>query len=92
MIDRTMLIRRARATLLGAAWLPALAFAATPQDAPAAASAAAIAPAATASAARPFTPPPESAIPADDFGKTVRLGEQIFLHTPEFAGKYVGNK
>lgn len=36
--------------------------------------------------------PPESAIPADDFGKTVRLGEQIFLHTPAFAGKYVGNK
>ncbi|AMU12868.1 MULTISPECIES: c-type cytochrome [Burkholderia] len=93
MTDRTTLIRRTRTALLGAAWLPALAFGATPQDAPAAASAPPPAPAAAAApAAKPFTPPPESAIPADDFGKTVRLGEQIFLHTPEFAGKYVGNK
>ena len=45
-----------------------------------------------ATAAKPFAPPAESAIPADEFGKTVKLGEQIFLHTPEFAGKYVGNK
>ncbi|MGU4703848.1 cytochrome C, partial [Burkholderia cepacia] len=86
MTDRTTLIRRTRTALLGAAWLPALAFGATPQDAPAAASAPPPAPAAAAPAAKPFTPPPESAIPADDFGKTVRLGEQIFLHTPAFAG------
>ncbi len=95
MIDRTTLIRRARATLLGAAWIPALAFAAAPQDAPTTAPApvATPAPATTAAtAAKPFTPPAESAMPADDFGKTVKLGEQIFLHTPEFAGKYVGNK
>lgn len=34
MTDRTTLIRRTRTALLGAAWLPALAFAfgATPQD------------------------------------------------------------
>ncbi|KFG94283.1 cytochrome C [Burkholderia paludis] len=91
MIDRTTLIRTARATLLGAAWLPALAFAAAPQDAPAAASTPA-ATTATVAATKPFAPPAESAIPADAFGKAVKLGEQIFLHTPEFAGKYVGNK
>ena len=90
MIDRRTLIRRTRAALLGAAWMPVLAFAATPQDAPAAASAPA--PATMATAAKPFAPPAESAIPADEFGKTVKLGEQIFLHTPEFAGKYVGNR
>ncbi|WP_242460886.1 hypothetical protein [Burkholderia cenocepacia] len=32
MTDRTTLIRRTRTALLGAAWLPALAFGATPQD------------------------------------------------------------
>lgn len=41
--------------------------------------------------ARAFTPPPETAMPTDDFGKSVKLGEQIFTHTKEFAGKYVGN-
>lgn len=39
-----------------------------------------------------FTPPPESALPAGEFGKTVKLGEQIFTHTHEFAGKFVGNE
>jgi len=38
-----------------------------------------------------FKPPPESAMPTDEFGKSVKLGEQIFLHTKEYAGKYVGN-
>ncbi|MGU7775970.1 c-type cytochrome [Burkholderia sp. MR1-5-21] len=47
---------------------------------------------ATPTPAKPFTPPAESALPNDDFGKTVKLGEQIFMHTPEFAGKYVGNR
>ncbi|GAC1410677.1 MAG: c-type cytochrome [Burkholderiaceae bacterium] len=38
-----------------------------------------------------YTPPAADSIPDDGFGKTVRLGEQIFLHTRENAGKYVGN-
>ncbi|RKP48205.1 c-type cytochrome [Trinickia fusca] len=54
-----------------------------------------LAPAAQTQAAavtRPFAPPPESSMPATgDFGATVRLGQQIFLHTGELAGKYVGN-
>ena len=38
-----------------------------------------------------FQPPPESAMPSGDFGKSVKLGEQIFRHTGQFAGKFVGN-
>ena len=38
-----------------------------------------------------FMPPAADAIPDDGFGKSVRMGEQIFLHTKENAGKYVGN-
>jgi hypothetical protein len=30
-------------------------------------------------------------MPTGDFGKQVKLGKQIFLHTKEYAGKYVGN-
>ncbi|MBR8183306.1 hypothetical protein [Burkholderia ambifaria] len=37
-------------------------------------------------------PAAASIIPADDLGKTEKLGEQIFRHTPEFASKYVGDK
>lgn len=39
----------------------------------------------------PFTPPPESALPQGPFGAAVKRGEQIFLHTPQLAGAYVGN-
>ncbi|WP_454692528.1 c-type cytochrome [Achromobacter aloeverae] len=39
-----------------------------------------------------FVPPLASSIPDNEFGKEVRLGEQIFLHTPEMAPKFVGNK
>lgn len=39
----------------------------------------------------PFTPPAESELPTGEFGKSVKLGKQIFTHTKEFAGKYVGN-
>ncbi|WP_369822869.1 c-type cytochrome [Bordetella sp. N] len=46
---------------------------------------------ATGSAAALFIPPPESDMPNDAFGKIVREGEAIFLHTPEKAGKFVGN-
>lgn len=38
-----------------------------------------------------FTSPNESAMPGGDYGKSVKLGEQIFLHTTEHAGAYVGN-
>ncbi|WP_233809393.1 c-type cytochrome [Paraburkholderia sp. HP33-1] len=42
--------------------------------------------------ALPFTPPAEADMPAaGDFVATVKLGEQIFMHTGAFAGKYVGN-
>ncbi|NIE62402.1 c-type cytochrome [Burkholderia sp. Ax-1719] len=41
--------------------------------------------------AAPFEPPAESTMPEGDFGKQVKLGEQIFLHTGQFAGRYVGN-
>ena len=38
-----------------------------------------------------FQPPPESAIPNDDFGKAVKLGRDIFLDTPKYAGAFIGN-
>ncbi len=41
--------------------------------------------------ATPFQPPPESAMPGGDFGKSVKLGEQIFRNTGQYAGKFVGN-
>jgi thiosulfate dehydrogenase len=43
------------------------------------------------SIAKPFAPPAESAMPTGDFGKSVKLGEQIFTRTGEFAPQYVGN-
>lgn len=39
-----------------------------------------------------FTPPPESALPTDDFGKMVSLGEQIFEHPAQNAPQFVGNQ
>jgi thiosulfate dehydrogenase len=41
--------------------------------------------------AQHFTPPAETAMPSGDFGQSVKLGEQIFIHTKEYAGQYVGN-
>lgn len=38
-----------------------------------------------------FTPPPESAIPNNEFGAMVREGELIFRHTGKYASVYVGN-
>lgn len=38
-----------------------------------------------------FTPPPADAIPDDEFGKMVRKGQDIFLHTPQNAKGFVGN-
>lgn len=42
-------------------------------------------------AAPTFTPPKADAIPDDEFGAMVRKGQDIFLRTGEFAGKFVGN-
>jgi thiosulfate dehydrogenase len=41
--------------------------------------------------AAPFTPPPESAIPAGPFGDSVRRGKAIFTDTQKYAHGYVGN-
>lgn len=38
-----------------------------------------------------FTPPPESAIPNNEFGAMIREGELIFRHTGKYASAYVGN-
>ena len=41
--------------------------------------------------ARGFTPPPDSAIPDNEFGKMVRLGENVFYNTQTYAKQYIGN-
>ncbi len=38
-----------------------------------------------------FVPPPDSAIPDNEFGKMVRLGENIFRDTQHYGAQYVGN-
>lgn len=38
-----------------------------------------------------FTPPPESAIPKNEYGDTVLLGKNIFVNTQQYAKGYVGN-
>lgn len=38
-----------------------------------------------------FQPPPESKFPDGEYGKVVRLGEQVFTNTGKFAARYVGN-
>lgn len=83
MTNRSWLCKGVLAGFLGAVCgAPSAADSATPASAP------------NNSAAFPaktFTPPAESAMPADDFGKSIKLGQQIFTRTQEFAGKYVGN-
>jgi len=49
------------------------------------------APAPAAAAAKAFVPPAEQAMPEGEFGKMVKRGEQIFLHTRQYAPAYVGN-
>lgn len=44
-----------------------------------------------AAAAKPFAPPAERAMPEGEFGKMVKRGEQIFLHTRQNAPAFVGN-
>ena len=64
-------------------------------DTPAATGAQPVQPAAAAAkpnaASGAFEPPPESAMPTGEFGKMVKLGEQIFLHTDQYASQYTGN-
>ncbi|HQT68589.1 MAG TPA: c-type cytochrome [Acetobacteraceae bacterium] len=38
-----------------------------------------------------FQPPAYDALPAGQFGDAVKLGRDIFRHTPQFAGQYIGN-
>ncbi len=45
----------------------------------------------SAASAGAFVPPPDSAMPTDDFGREVRLGQQIFTETGTYAKKYTGN-
>jgi thiosulfate dehydrogenase len=51
--------------------------------------------AASETAAKPnvpsFTPPAEASLPNDEFGKIVKLGENIFNDTQNYAKQYVGN-
>jgi thiosulfate dehydrogenase len=60
------------------------------QVAQAAASQVPAAPAASAPS-HAFRPPGEETIPDDEYGKVIRLGEQVFNDTGKYAGKYVGN-
>jgi thiosulfate dehydrogenase len=39
-----------------------------------------------------FTPPAITAMPSGPFGKTVKLGEDIFRHTTEYGKPYIGNR
>ena len=48
-------------------------------------------PAASDAARASFSPPAESKIPNDDFGRLVRLGRSIFTDTKKYAGGFVGN-
>lgn len=38
-----------------------------------------------------WQPPREETIPDNDYGKMIRLGEQVFNNTGQYASKYVGN-
>lgn len=42
-------------------------------------------------AVKPFIPPARDDIPRGEFGEMVKVGRDIFLHTGEYAGQYVGN-
>ena len=39
-----------------------------------------------------FTPPDENEMPTGDYGKVIRLGQQVFMETGQYASRYVGNK
>ena len=73
-----------------AAYFGGSAQAASPAGAPPAAATAQAAGAQARSAAG-FAPPPESAIPNDEFGRLVRLGRAIFTDTGKHARAFIGN-
>lgn len=50
-----------------------------------------IAPAVKAGASVAFQPPPETEMPAGEFGDVIRRGREIFIDTPRAAPAYVGN-
>ncbi len=75
-----------------AAYYAALPKAAAAAPAAAASQHAATTPPGPASAGQIFTPPPDNAIPDNEFGKMVRLGESVFYDTQKHAKEYVGNK
>lgn len=82
MNTRTLQLLRAT-TLLGAIVMSGPAASAAPADP--------VAPKKEAAPGIAFKPPAADSIPNDEFGKTIKMGEQIFLHTKENAGQYVGN-
>ena len=49
------------------------------------------APTAKAGASVAFRPPPESGMPAGEFGEVIRRGREIFIDTPRAAPAYVGD-
>jgi hypothetical protein len=38
-----------------------------------------------------FAAPSEASMPGGDYGKVIQLGENVFIDTKKYAGKYVGN-
>jgi len=44
-----------------------------------------------AAAVTAFQPPPETAMPKDEFGQVVKLGRDIFTHTERYASQYNGS-
>jgi thiosulfate dehydrogenase len=42
-------------------------------------------------ASKPYLPPTEDTIPANEFGDMVRFGKDVFSNTGKYAGSYVGN-
>lgn len=47
--------------------------------------------AASDSGARTFSPPGDDTIPDNEYGKMIRLGQNVFTNTGKYAAKYVGN-
>ena len=48
-------------------------------------------PAASPAGKQRFSPPGEASMPGGDFGKMIRLGENVFVNTTQYAAKFVGN-
>ena len=38
-----------------------------------------------------FAPPAENEMPVGDYGKVIKLGQQVFMETGKYASRYVGN-